>query len=671
VDEECYGALSFARAKPRLASFSMADEDFVNLMGQWIGNRLEQHIAEDALAEEKNLLLTLVDNLPDHIFVKDKDHRYVINNQAHLRFLGLSSQDQAVGRTDFDFFPEERVARIHALEARILETGESVMNQEQHTVDSSGNKRWWLTTKVPLYKNQRKIAGLVGINYDITVQKQATLQSVQQAQILADTNAELIKTNQQLQAEVMRREQAEKQLKHDAMHDMLTGLPNRAMFQNKLTQALFRTRQSTRYRFAVLYLDLDRFKVINDTMGHAQGDQLLITVARRLESCVRPRDTIARLGGDEFTILLDDIQSLNHVIDVAKLVLSKLTQPVNLNGRIVVSGASVGIVQGLATYLDAEAILRDADMAMYRAKQQGVGRYTVFDLAMHSQTMAQAQLEADLQFALESEQFVVHYQPIVSLLDGQIAGVEALPYWEHPQRGLLPPEQFLELAEEARIITELGEWLLQTACQQLKQWHQAGFSSIRLALNFNPTQLQQAQIEVIQAMLAQTEVLPHFLELEIKESPTLRYDHSGVDGVQALSDIGVRIAIDDFGKGYSSIDRLRRLRLNTIKIPASFMADINTNFSNQTIVKAIIGLAHNLNISVIAEGIESAAQLDFLRDQQCNEVQGTLFSERAPAEKITRLLKHNQTHPFMVGKNIQNPKLRLDILNTPENAPKN
>ncbi len=333
---------------------------------------------------------------------------------------------------------------------------------------------------------------------------------------MAQINSELTKTNQQLQAEVMRREQAEKQLKHDAMHDMLTGLPNRTMFQSKLTQALFRVRQSTRYMFAVLYLDLDRFKVINDTLGHAHGDQLLITVARRLENCVRPKDTIARLGGDEFSVLLDDVQSLNHVIDIAKLILAKLSQPVNLNGRGVVTGASIGIVQGLASYLEAEDILRDADMAMYRAKQQGVGRYTLFDLDMYNQTVDQAQLEADLQFALERNQFVVYYQPIISLTDGYITGIEALPYWKHPQRGLLPPEQFLELAEEARITTELSEWLLQTACLQLKLWHEAGLNHIRLALNFNPNQLQQAQTEMIQTTLAQIGVSPHHLELEIK-----------------------------------------------------------------------------------------------------------------------------------------------------------
>ncbi|HMR62474.1 MAG TPA: EAL domain-containing protein [Anaerolineae bacterium] len=472
---------------------------------------------------------------------------------------------------------------------------------------------------------------------------------LQQLEVIARVNAHLTirelqqslhQQNQQLQQEIARRQEVEHQLRHDALHDALTGLPNRILFLDRLDYALAQAKRRRGYHFGLLYLDLDRFKVINDSLGHLAGDALLTTVAQRLRQRLRANDTIARLGGDEFTILLDDIGDIGDAIRVATDISARLAAPVDLGGHEVVTGTSIGIVVGPANYERPEELLRDADTAMYHAKAQGKGRYVIFDQEMHAHTLARLKLEADLRQAVERKEFEVFYQPIIALADGCITTVEALLRWRHPNRGLLTPDSFLPLAEETGLLVPISEWLMHEACAQVQEWRLAGHDRLRLAVNVSTRQLRQENMQrVIEQILAQTKLEPQYLELEVTEDALPKSPADSRTDLNKLSAIGIHISIDDFGTGYSSLDRLRSLPLNTFKIDRSFLENVPHDESNCAIARAIIAIGHSLKLRVVAEGVETRAQLDFLRQQGCDEIQGYYVSHPLPVDDLAALLE--------------------------------
>jgi diguanylate cyclase (GGDEF)-like protein/PAS domain S-box-containing protein len=452
--------------------------------------------------------------------------------------------------------------------------------------------------------------------------------------------------------DITERRVAEETLLHNAFYDGLTGLPNRALFMDRLGRAMGRARRHGHYLFAVLFLDLDRFKVVNDSLGHVIGDQLLVAVARRLESCLRPGDTAARLGGDEFTLLLDDIHDDKDATRIAERFQSELAKPFLLDGHEVFAGASIGIAisgeRGVSTpYQRPEELLRDADTAMYRAKALGRGRHEVFDADMHARAVALLQLETDLRHALERQDFHVFYQPIVSLETGRISGFEALARWEHPERGLVPPGEFIALAEETGLVIALDYTILDQACRQLRRWHQQfeGASTPTLALSANLSSKHFSQGDVvadIERILRECDFPPHSLRLEVTESVILDNIESAATVLSRLKALGVQLSLDDFGTGYSSLSYLHRLPLDILKVDRSFVARMGGEDDNTEIVRAIVTLARNMKMAVIAEGVETEEQVRLLQELSCNYGQGFYFSRPLPAEEAARMLEENR-----------------------------
>ena len=422
---------------------------------------------------------------------------------------------------------------------------------------------------------------------------------------------------------------AEGQALYDATHDALTGLPNRSLFVNRLGRTLQRARRDEQYLFAMLFLDLDRFKNVNDSLGHSTGDLLLIETARRLETCVRPSDTLARLGGDEFTILLEDIENPEDAVRVAERVQEKLRAPFALNGHKLYLTASIGIVSKPADYHKPEDLLRDADTAMYRAKDEGKARYEVFDVEMRARAVRLLRLETDLRHAVEHGEFVVHYQPIVSLRSGKIVALEALVRWEHPKRGLLPPAEFIPLAEETELIVPIGLSVLREACRTVSQWR-ATFPDRRpldISVNLSSSQLVRPELaEHVGSIINETGLQGRHLRLEITESTIMQDTVQATEAFSSLRHQGVRVHVDDFGTGYSSLASLHRLPVDVLKIDRSFVSRLDTGSDSMEVVQTIATLAHSLGLDVIAEGVETSEQLRRLKEIGCEYGQGYYFS---------------------------------------------
>ena len=441
-------------------------------------------------------------------------------------------------------------------------------------------------------------------------------------------------------ADITSRKTVEEQLLHDAFHDGLTGLPNRAFFVSLLDRAMKRTRRRTDYLFAVLIVDFDRFKLVNDSFGHVVGDRLLVAIAERLKGCLRPGDLVARLGGDEFAILLDDIRGVSDATRVAERIQQELATPFDLERQEVFTTASIGIALSTATYDRPEYHLRDADLAMYRAKARGKACYEMFDEALHARAVAQLRLETDLRRATEREELRLRYQPIVELKSGLITGFEALVRWQHPERGIVSPGEFIPVAEETGLIVPISRWVLETACRQAAAWvqrfpHASGPSiSVNLsARHFQDPHLVQQILDVLQ-----TSGLPATnLKLEITESVLMRDPESHMAAIRQLRSAGVQMQIDDFGTGYSSLSYLARFSIDALKIDRSFIS-AGQGEESWDIVQTIVTLARDLRVNVIAEGVETLEQSNRLKALQCDYAQGYLFREPVDAETAEAML---------------------------------
>ena len=438
--------------------------------------------------------------------------------------------------------------------------------------------------------------------------------------------------------------EAEKQIYHQAFHDNLTNLPNRALFMEHLLMSIKRGKRRKNYFFAVIYLDIDRFKLVNDSLGHNLGDKLLVEFASRIQDSLRDVDTLARFGGDEFVILLEDIEDENYAVLIAERLQKSLIPPFEIKGNDIYAPASFGIVLNTKIYDDPEIIIRNADAAMYHAKEKGRSQFKIFDKTLHEKALSLLQIETDLRKAIENKEFDLYYQPIVSLDNISILGFEALIRWNHPTRGLVYPDSFIPVAEETGLIIPIGRWVLKKACRDLRRWDEQLESKLPLFMSVNISSkqfLRPSLIDDIKAILDETGLSPDKLKLEITETALMEDVHETIPLIQRLKDLGVQIVIDDFGTGYSSMSYLQQLPIDTLKVDQSFISRIeNSNDDeNRSIVETIVSLALKLGLKVVAEGVETNKQHSVLSQMNCQMAQGYLFSRPLKKEKMDELIK--------------------------------
>ncbi|MGL4499290.1 MAG: EAL domain-containing response regulator [Planktothrix sp.] len=471
---------------------------------------------------------------------------------------------------------------------------------------------------------------------------------VQNQLALRAAELEIRVLNEELEVRVKQRTQeleaANTKLLAMALHDSLTGLPNRALLMTDLHRSIHLAKANSSYQFAVLFLDCDRFKVVNDSLGHLVGDELLILIAHRLSCYVKYQNTLARLGGDEFAILLTEIPDFHSVITLSDQILQCFSQPFNLERHEIFINASIGIVIGNCDYDEPEHLLRDADTAMYRAKALGKGQYHLFDPVMHTAALERLQLETDLRRGIEQQELVVHYQPIVSLNTGKISGFEALVRWRHPQRGLVAPNLFIPVAEETGLITAIGYWVLSESCHQLRAWQKQDLIDPNLFVSVNLSVKQFAQpnlLEQIDQVLVDSQLNPDCLKLEITESAIMDNHQNVATILKELRKRHILISIDDFGTGYSSLSYLHSFPVDTLKIDKSFVQRLNLESENIGLIPVIISLAKTMNMNVVAEGIELPEQLQILRELNCGLGQGYFFAKPLPGEELIKFLSSN------------------------------
>ena len=437
--------------------------------------------------------------------------------------------------------------------------------------------------------------------------------------------------------EITERKRSEEIIKHKAYYDDLTDLPNRTFFNERLEQAISKAKGKNSL-IAVMFLDLDRFRTINDSLDHNTGDLLIFSVAQRLQCCMRSRDTVTRLGGDEFLIMSPDLKTDQDAVILAQKILRVMSQAFMLNGHELYVTASIGISIYPKNGDNVSTLVKNADTSMYYVKSQGRNNYKLYSSAMNAKNLEQLTMENNLHKALKQKELLLHYQPQIDLNTGQVFSAEALMRWQHPELGLISPKEFIPLAEETGLIVPIGKWLIYTACEQLKNWRKKGFYLKRIAVNMSMRQFKLTNlIETIGKTLERTGLDPNSLELELTESIIMQDPEIAVATLRELSSMGLNISIDDFGTGYSSLNYLKYLPINRLKIAPNFAAGIGKDSSDEAICKAIITLAHSLNLKVIAEGVETTEQLEFLRLHECDEVQGYLFSQPLPAEEVSRM----------------------------------
>ncbi len=587
--------------------YTYGDLNVLSVISAQVALAIERKAAEEEVKRQQTFLRQIIDISPSLIFVKDRHSRYVLANQALAEIYQTSIED-ILGKTDADFSsrPEE-VELYHRSDREVIETLREKVLPAVPLTDPKGRKRWYYTVKRPLIGIFDDVH-VLGVSTDITEQKLA-----------------------------------EERLSYNAYHDALTGLPNRLLFTDRLEHLLNRTkRQTSREWFAVLFLDLDHFKTVNDTLGHVLGDQLLAMVAKRLQHVLRGSDTIARFGGDEFVILLEDLATTNDATRVADRILTELSHPVNLAGHEVNISGSIGIVLSAPDYTKSEEMLRDADIALYRAKALGRNRYVIFNTEMRASFVHHVEMEKDLRFAIENGQLELHYQPISDMDSQRVIGFEALLRWRHPEKGLIPPSEFIPFAEETGLIIPLGAWVLRQACRQVSEW-QARYPSdppLTVSINLSNKQFSQPDLfEQVEVALRESGLPPACLQLEITESVIMENAELTIATLERLAAMGVKIHIDDFGTGYSSLAYLHLLPIHAIKIDRSFISGQSAEGNGIEIAKTIINLAHDLKIHAIAEGVETQPQWEALREWNCEYAQGYLIAQVLDAHQAEEFLR--------------------------------
>jgi len=593
------------------ARIVVSGEDKILMIDRDISDRKQ---TEKAMIEKEELLQLVLDNIPQYIFWKDRNSVYLGCNRNFAIIAGLNNPLEIVGKTDYDLpWKKEESDFFRECDARVMETDTPEYHIIEPLLQADGKQSWVNTNKIPLHDAEGNVVGILGTFEDIT-----------------------------------ERQRVEEKIRYQAMHDLLTGLPNRTLFNEQLSVSLTQA-CNNQSMLAVMFLDLDRFNTINDTLGHAVGDRLLQEVAKRLSSCLRQNDILARWGGDEFTLLVSQTSSAEEIAKIAQRLLNALKPAFNLEGHSQACrstslhiSSSIGITLYPQDGEDAETLLRNSAAALHRAKQQGRNNFQFYTAAMNSQACELLVLENELHHALKRREFVVYYQPQVNTTTGEITGMEALVRWQHPKFGLVAPDKFIPLAEETGLIVPIGEWVLKTACAQNKAWQDAGLPPLRVAVNLSVRQFQQPLLlNIVSQTLQETGLSPQFLDLEITETIAMQNVELTKAILSELHQMGVYLSIDDFGTGYCSLGYLKQFPLHTLKIDKSFVRDLATDPQNAGIINAIMMLGRGFNLRVIAEGVETEAEKDCLRSFQCEEMQGYLSSPPLPAEEATKLLRNS------------------------------
>ncbi len=557
------------------------------------------------ISEER--LESILSSIEDVVWSIDADTEKLIYCNSAL--------EKIYGYPTSNFFEDEQFwlkvihqddrPRIEKVNHNVLTEG--VVHDEYRILRPDQEVRWVSDRRYLIYDQHGKPVRIDGITRDITDQKRA-----------------------------------EQQLVHDALHDALTGLPNRNLFMDRVEQALKYNKRHPPYKFAVMFIDLDRFKMINDSMGHTIGDHFLRAIAKLLESCLRSvGDTVARLGGDEFTILIDDIQEDSEVIAIAERIFHKFLHPIQLGNHTLFPSASIGIAMSNQEYANGSDLLRDADIAMYQAKSFGKGRYVLFNQEMYEHHLKVSQLDSDLHYALERNEFELYYQPIISLSSEQLAGFEALIRWHHPQRGLVSPSDFIPIAEETGLIIAIGDWVLSQACQQMQIWQSkfASAKNLKMSINLTCQQIREKDlIDKLDRVLQEIAIDGINLRLEITESSMMDQGEETIAKLEQLRARNIQLSIDDFGQGYSSLSYLHRFPVNTLKIDRTFVDQMISGGQNLEIIRTIIILAHALNMDVVAEGVETQQQVVMLKQLGCEFAQGYFFSRPLTATAAEQLI---------------------------------
>jgi len=571
-----------------------------------LANRITEDLrrSEASLAEAQRMTQQLIEALPTPIFFKGTDGRYLGVNKAWEAYFS-TPREAFLGKSVHDLYPGNREVadRLHAMDqelwarpgAQVYETSITTPDGKQHEA---------IYYKATFTRADGSVAGLIGTIIDITERKQA------EARVL-----------------------------HLAHYDELTGLPNRSMFHQRVGHALVQARRSGK-ELAILFIDLDHFKKINDTLGHEAGDRALKLIAERLRGCLRESDTVGRLGGDEFVVLIEELPRSESVAEVATKILAAVARPFPLDAGEYQFTASIGISTYPGDSEDMQGLMKNADISMYRAKEQGRNNYQFYSVQMNVHTLERLALESDLRHALERDEFRLHFQPKVDIRSGRVTGAEALLRWQRPARALIPPAQFIPLAEESGLIVPIGEWVLKTACLHSEAWLDQGLPRLTVAVNLSARQFaHESLLEDVARTLRDTRLDPAYLEFEITESMVMRDPEHAVKLLGGLKAMGIRLSIDDFGTGYSSLNYLKRFPLDSVKIDRAFIQDLPGNADDAAITRAIIAMAHSLRLKVIAEGVETEEQLGFLRELGCDEMQGYLFSGPLPGDEFVRLLQ--------------------------------
>lgn len=571
--------------------------DTFNHMMQQLINR------ENDVQSKEAFIRQVIDTSPNMVFVKDQKQRYIFANQAVIQYLETTSEQLFDTKYSLNDYLDNSLSHVEA-HHHVLKTGEEIAIETQIT-KPSGEISHMLTVKKPLFQGDGQV-NVLSVSTDITERKLA-----------------------------------EKHIHHLATHDVLTNLPNRALFTDRVNYTLLQCAQNHGI-FAILNLDLDRFKTINDTLGHSLGDKLLQAVAKRLISCLSFHDTVSRQGGDEFSIILGALKSVEEAGQIAGQLLQALSQPFYIEERELHIGGSIGISFYPEDAQDAMGLICNAEIAMYRAKERGRNKYEFYTQDMNEKALERLTLENNLRRAIEREEFLLYYQPKINLITGKVIGAEALIRWRHPEMGLIPPGKFIPLAEESGLILPMGEWTIKEACRQMKAWEREGLTQLKIAVNLSAAQFYQANlIQIIESSLKQVELDPQYFELEITESMMMHDPENVILLLHRLKDLQIHLSIDDFGTGYSSLSYLKRFPIDTLKVDQSFVRDLLNNEDDKAIVTALIAMAHSLGLNVIAEGVETAAQAEFLRQRQCNEVQGYYFSKPLPANEFKAFVAKN------------------------------
>ena len=566
-------------------------------------NVTEQRRAQRAAVRSEQRYRMLFEGSLAGVYRTTLDGKFLDCNDSFANIFGYASREEVLARPAWEFYqsPEDRKASIARLKER-----QTLTNYEECLRRRDGSHVWVLENGNLVEGADGKLSVIEGTVIDITERKRA-----------------------------------EEQVKHLAFHDALTGLPNRLLFSDRLRVAMVHA-QRYKQKLGVLFLDLDRFKVINDSLGHSVGDELLRRVAERVGGCIRQEDTMARLGGDEFTVLLPGIQRDEAAATIAGKILEAVRLPFFIEHRELFLTTSIGVALYPTDGTDPETLVRNADTAMYRAKDQGRDNYQLYTPAMSSKALERLSLEGRLRQALQNRELVVHYQPLIDLATNRIRGAEALVRWQHPELGLVGPGEFISLAELSGLIVPIGQWVLQTACAQARAWQLKGHPTFSVAVNLSSRQFQQADLlfQVTEA-LERAGLPPSCLDLEITESNAMQNAELTTSTLTDLKNLGVSISMDDFGTGYSSLNYLKRFPIDRLKIDQSFVRDVTRDPDDAAIAAAIIAMAHSLKLTVVAEGVETEEQLAFLRDQRCDEMQGYLFSPPVPPEQFEELLEEN------------------------------